>query len=72
VGSCASGGGPWHDSYAVIGPVDRLLPVDACVPGCPPRPEAILHGVAVALGLLPKQIAQVSSAQAPVPFPRYR
>lgn len=54
IGSCACGGGIWHNSYNVLGGVDRVTHVDLYVPGCPPRPEAILHGVAVALGLVPK------------------
>ena len=49
IGSCAAGGGPWFDGYAVLGGGEKVLPVDFFVPGCPPRPEAILHGVAVAL-----------------------
>jgi Ni,Fe-hydrogenase III small subunit len=57
IGSCATGGCCWFDSYAVMGGVDKVLPVDYYVPGCPPRPEAILYGVAVALGLAPKKIA---------------
>ena len=54
IGSCACGGGIWHNTYNVLGGVDRVTHVDLYVPGCPPRPEAILHGVAVALGLAPK------------------
>lgn len=51
VGSCATGGGIWFDTYHVDGPLSELFPVDYYIPGCPPRPEAILYGVAVALGL---------------------
>ena len=55
VGSCAMGGGIWHNSYATLGGLDKVLPVAIYIPGCPPRPEAILYGVAQALGLVPQQ-----------------
>ena len=56
IGSCACGGGIWYDTYNIIGGTNKVLPVDFYIPGCPPRPEAILYGVAVALGLAPKKV----------------
>jgi len=52
VGACAASGGIVGESYASAGGVDRVLPVDVYIPGCPPRPEAILFGILVALGRL--------------------
>ena len=63
VGSCACGGGLWYDSYSVMGGADRVVPVDYFIPGCPPRPEAILYGIAVALGLVPKKVAEEHLSQ---------
>jgi Ni,Fe-hydrogenase III small subunit len=71
IGSCAGGGGIWHDSYSVIGPVEKIIPFNFYIPGCPPRPEAILYGVAVALGLVDKKVAPVQFKQAEFPIPRY-
>ena len=65
IGGCAVGGGIWFDSYNVVGGADTILPVDYYIPGCPPRPEAILHGVAVALGLVEKEIESVHLKQLP-------
>lgn len=45
IGSCALTGGPFAESYNLVGPVDKILPVDVFVPGCPPRPEAIMDGL---------------------------
>lgn len=56
VGACAVGGNIWFDTYNILGGVDKVIPVNVYIPGCPPRPEAIVYGAALALGIVPKKV----------------
>lgn len=45
MGACASGGGPFKEGYNVVAGIDKYLPVDVYIPGCPPTPQALLYGL---------------------------
>jgi Ni,Fe-hydrogenase III small subunit len=51
VGVCPITGGIFRESYAICAPIDQYFPVDVNVPGCPPRPPAIIEGVAKAIAI---------------------
>jgi NADH:ubiquinone oxidoreductase subunit B-like Fe-S oxidoreductase len=70
IGACACSGGVFAGNYNVVGGVDKVIPVTAYIPGCPPRPEAILDGVVKLLSALSppklkKQPKQVKTSELP-------
>jgi Ni,Fe-hydrogenase III small subunit/formate hydrogenlyase subunit 6/NADH:ubiquinone oxidoreductase subunit I len=63
VGACGCSGGIFGEgTYAAVGGVDRVVPVDVYIPGCPPRPQAILNGLLVAMGVREARARAVSAA----------
>jgi Ni,Fe-hydrogenase III small subunit/formate hydrogenlyase subunit 6/NADH:ubiquinone oxidoreductase subunit I len=56
VGACGISGGIFGKNYASLGGVDNVLPVDVYIPGCPPRPQALLHGILLAVGRLGERL----------------
>lgn len=61
IGACGACGGIFRESYNVVGGVDQVIPVDVYVPGCPPKPEAIIDGVVVALGKVKEKLAMAGN-----------
>jgi len=58
IGNCGIEGDVFHESYNLAGPIDQIVPVDVYVPGCPPRPEAIIEGVVKAWLKLEKPVEE--------------
>lgn len=55
MGACASGGGPFKEGYSVVPGIDKFLPVDVYIPGCPPTPQALLNGLITLQKVIDKQ-----------------
>lgn len=55
-GACGSSGGIFHDAYSTWGGIDKVIPVDVYIPGCPPHPATTIHGLATALGILDQKL----------------
>ncbi|NSW52474.1 MAG: NADH-quinone oxidoreductase subunit B family protein [Anaerolineae bacterium] len=79
IGSCALSGGVFHGCYNVLGDLSRILPVDAYIPGCPPRPEAIIYGIVALLNSVRNSDQKITFTSdieldiaEPVLFPRER
>jgi NADH-quinone oxidoreductase B subunit len=56
VGACGCSGGIFGENYATVGGVDQVLPVDVYIPGCPPNPHALLHGILLAVGRIEQKL----------------
>jgi NADH-quinone oxidoreductase subunit B len=74
MGACASGGGPFKEGYNVVSGIDKFVPVDVYVPGCPPTPQALLNGLITLQKKIDKQsIRKVrwyqQGTSEPIPIP---
>lgn len=76
MGACASGGGPFKEGYNVVAGIDKFLPVDVYIPGCPPTPQALVYGLMKLQEKIDKQSIKTvrwyqkgaDSVETPIPF----
>jgi len=73
MGACATSGGPFHTGYNVLKGIDRYIPVDIYIPGCPPTPQALLHGLIKLQGRIKGQafVKATAAKQAEYPIPEF-
>jgi NADH-quinone oxidoreductase subunit B len=75
MGACANGGGPFKEGYNVVSGIDKFVPVDVYVPGCPPTPQALLHGIITLQDMIDGQKIRTvrwyrrEAAGEPIPLP---
>ena len=72
MGACASGGGPFKEGYSVVAGIDKFVPVDVYIPGCPPTPQALIHGLITLQRKIQTETLKTSpwySKQPSVPLP---
>jgi NADH-quinone oxidoreductase subunit B len=75
MGACASGGGPFKEGYSVVPGIDKFLPVDVYIPGCPPTPQALLNGLITLQKVIDKQTIKKDASwygkgsSQPIPIP---
>ena len=62
-GACGSTGGIFYDAYSVWGGIDKIIPVDVYLPGCPPHPASIIYGLGMALGIIDQKLQKRSFEQ---------
>jgi len=67
VGACGCSGGIFGVNYATCGGVDSVIPVDVYIPGCPPNPHALLHGILLAIGRLSGTAVSAGFAAGQIP-----
>lgn len=60
LGACGSTGGIFYDAYSVLSGIDKIIPVDVYIPGCPPHPASIIYGLTTALGVMEQKLQRVS------------
>lgn len=60
LGACGATGGIFYDAYNVLSGIDKIIPVDAYIPGCPPHPASIIYGLTTALGVMEQKLQKVS------------
>lgn len=60
LGACGSTGGIFYDAYSVLSGIDKIIPVDVYIPGCPPHPASIIYGLTTALGVMDQRLQKES------------